>query len=133
MNFGLKTLLVSLLLLLIGCEDYYQRPQHFGDVSFIIEVTQPNLFTTDLSITNTDLFALRIESATDREEVITFSHLHDIPSTLKLKQGQYDVYAYSSGTEENSELTLKGKQRFTVIEGNATRLNIQCSQNRLRK
>ncbi|WP_044205549.1 DUF4493 domain-containing protein [Flammeovirga sp. OC4] len=133
MNFGLKTLLVSLLLLLIGCENNYRRSQHFGDVSFSVEVSPSHISSTDLSISNTDLFAIRIENANDRREVVTFSHLRDIPSTLKLKQGQYDIYAYSTGPEKNSDLTLKGKQRFTVIEGNATRLNIQYSQNRLRK
>ncbi|NME71524.1 DUF4493 domain-containing protein [Flammeovirga aprica] len=128
MKFGLKTLLVIISMILIGCENIFNNPQHFGDVSFHVEVAEPDLFTTDLSITNTDLFAIKIESVVDRSEVITFSHLQDIPSTLKLKQGQYDVYAYSSLSDESEELIFKGKKRLTVIEGNATLLNIQCIQ-----
>ncbi|KXX66767.1 DUF4493 domain-containing protein [Flammeovirga sp. SJP92] len=128
MNSGLKTILVSIIILFTACENIFQSQQHFGDVSFQIEVTEPDLYTSDLSITNTDLFAIRIENVVDRSEVITFSHLHDIPSTLKLKQGQYDVFAYSSPSEESDELIFKGKKRLTVIEGNATLLNIQCIQ-----
>lgn len=124
----LRTLLIIPLILLLSCSNPLKESPLFGDVSFKVEVTQPNLFTTDLSITNTDLFAIRIENAEDRSEVITFSHLHDIPSRLKLRQGRYNVYAYSSPSHSSDELIFKGKKRLTVIEGNETLLNIQCSQ-----
>lgn len=107
-----------------GCSNS-QRTALVGDVSIMIDLSKDNLFTSALSITNTDHFKVRIENIYNKEEVISFNNVHDIPSRLFLKQGQYEITA--SLNDNNGDLSFLGKQLVTIIDGNSTLVHVKCN------